>query len=188
VIALWYLKYWPALPELCEAMLHELDSYMRTLCVETIGVMGDRGLVYAKDIRESIRKFNDDQYFLGEAVKALGILGDKDGVALLLELHEETRARIDRLTFDEAMDKERWSIYPIGDITEALINLDPQAARDILAKELANPNPHVYHFTKRAFQLSPLRHDLKMMETSRSALTSFLPKNPKWIFRRHSRS
>ena len=185
-IALLELRYWPALPELREAMLHERDSYMRALCVETIGVMGERGLVYAKDIRESIRKFNDDQYFIGEAVKALGILGDKDGVALLLELYEETRARIDRLTFDEAMDKERWSIYLIGDIAEALIKLDPQTAHDILAMELANPNTHVHHFTKRAFQLSPLRHDAKLIGSSLTATVASLPKDPQWIFRRYS--
>jgi len=187
VIALWYLKYWPALPELREAMLHERDSYMRTLCVEAISVMGERGSMYAKDIQESIRKFNDDQYFIGEAVKALAKLGDASAVPLIQELYEEARARIDRLSFDEAMDKERWFIYLIGDITEALIKLNPQAARDILAMELANPNPHVCHFTKRAFQLSPLRHELDLMESSRSFTVNCLPKDPKLIFLRHNR-
>lgn len=183
-IAIAELKYWPALPELREAMLHEYDSYMRTLCVEAIGVMGKRGLKYAKDIRESIRKFNDDPLYIGYAVGALKKLGDKEAVPLIREVYEMTRERIDQLSFDEAMKSERGFIYLIEDLTEALIRLDPVMARDVLAMELVDPNPHVRHFTHSAFKLSPLRHDAKLINSSYASMVASLPDDPKWIFRR----
>ncbi len=185
VIALLQLEYWPALPELREAMLHEHDSYMRSLCVEAIGLMGKRGLVYAKDIRETLWKFGDDPYFLGYAVGALARLDDKGATSLICEVYEMARERIDRLTFDEAMEKEMWYIYLIEDITSALIKLDPELALGILAKELANPNPHVCHFTHNAFKLSPLRHDAKLIISSLANTVASLPNDPRWIFRRH---
>lgn len=186
VMALCYLKYWPALPELREAMLHERDSYMRLLCVETIGVTGKYGLPFAEDIRCSIKKFHNDPCYLGYAVKALSQLGDINSAPLIRELYEQTRARIDRLTFDEAMEKEISWIYLIDDITLALIKLDPESARDILAMELADPNSHVRHFTTSAFKLSPLKHDAKLIGSSLTTTVASLPKDPRWIFRRHN--
>lgn len=189
VIALNYLKYWPALPELREAMLHEYDTHMRGLCVDTIGVMGERGLQYAKDIRFSITKFDDDHYYQSSAVEALGRLGDIEAVPLLRELYEATRDKIVKLSFDEAMnvEDEKGTMMLIDDISAALIKLDPESAREVLAMELANPNPHVRHFTKRAFGLSPLWHESKMMEDSYSVVLSYLPKDPNWAFQRRCR-
>lgn len=185
VIALSDLRYWPALPELREAMLHEYNSEMRSLCVEAIGMMGKRGLIYATDIRESIRKYSDDPFYLGYAVTALKQLGDKDAVLLIREVYEMARERIDRLTFDEAMKTERGWIYLIEDLTEALIRLDPEMARDILAMELVNPNSHVCHFTCKAFKLSPLRHDAKLIKSSLASAVASMPRDPQWVFRRN---
>lgn len=185
VTALTGLRYWPALPEFREAMLHERDRYMRSLCVEAIGSMGKRALIYAKDIRESIRKFSNEPLYLVYAIEALAKLDDKSAASMLRELYEETRARISRLTFDEAMEKVRDWIYLIEDIVSAIIRLDPDSARDILAMELTDPNSHVRHFVKSAFMFSPLRYDVELIGSSLTSAIASLPEDPRWIFRRH---
>lgn len=188
VIALWMLKYWPALPELREAMLHESDSYLRQLCVETIGVMGARGLSYAKDIRDSITKYYDDQQYQREAVKVLRRLNDIESVSLLRELFEITRSRIDCLPLHEANLKDNGSFMLVYEIITALIKFDPPTAREILAMELIDPNPHVYHFIRNAFKFSSLSQELELIQSSRAAIVSFLPTDPKWIFQRESQA
>lgn len=182
-IAVEFLRYWPALPELREAMLHEHDCHLRHLCVEAIGSMGEHATGYARDVGESIRKFNDPWY-QGAAVKTLGKIGDKTCVPLLRELFEEVRARIDALSFNEVMDREDQSIDLIGDITGAIIRLDPAVGREILAMELASPNPHVRHFVRREFQLSGRWDELKFMESGWSSIVSALPSDSHWVYRR----
>lgn len=173
------LRYWPALPELREAMLHDKDSELRRYCVAAIGAMGKRAYKYRKDICQSILATNDE-FYQEEAVKTLGKLNDKESVPLLCDLFHETCHRINHIPFKEMLKVEQSGLLRlIETIIRTVFLFDQEAARELLAIGLSSDHPCIYHWSKRAFELSDWTF-LDLIEHCPSVKMGFLPKNPHW--------
>jgi len=179
-VALEDLKYWPALPELREAMLHDRNDELRIRCVSTIGVMGERAHKYRSDIRQSILD-SSNEFFQEEAVKTLGKLDDRESVPILRDLFNETCHRIHQISFKESLKVENSGLL---NLIEAIIRtvflFDREAARELLAIGLTDNHPGIYHWSKRAFELTDEWDQLYLMEHCPSILIGFLPNDPRW--------
>lgn len=176
-MALGILKYWPALPEFREVMLHEQDAYLRELCINAISEMGIRAYGYRKDIRQVILD-SDNPYLQEEGVKALAKLNDKNAAPMLQELFYDTISKIEKLSYEEMLRMERIGFSLLMEtILEALQKLDLDAARECLAVGLISNNDHIYYFSKRAFALTKNRFQMGLMARYPSILLGFLPKD-----------
>lgn len=176
-LALGMLKYTPALPDLREAMLHDLDTTLQYYCVRSLGDMPKESFGFRKDIRQAILDSTDD-YFQATAVKVLGALNDEGAVTMLRELFEKLKFEILQITIEEGFKKEyTWKLMLLNNIIETLIKLDIDAAREILALCLDEDFGHVYHYVKRSFLLSTDGDLVKLMEKSPTITAHFLTKN-----------
>lgn len=181
-IALGMLKYWPALPELREVMLHEYDDYLKEICIDAIGEIGLRAYPYRKDLREFIKSSNNP-FSQEEAVKALTRLKDKECVPLLRELFYETVYKIKRIPHKEMFStKNSGLVILLERILQAFIDLDPEIARECLAVGLISENDAVRHYSKRAFVLSKDIFQMRLMDRNPSAILGFLPKDQSYRY------
>lgn len=176
-LALGMIRYWPALPEIREAMLHDPDRDLCIQCIESIGLIGPRARSLAKDIRKVVIE-NHDSYFRATSVEALAELRDPESVPFLRELYEETRSLIHKKSESNLWNYDSWDLLLLRAITEALIKLDKEMARECLAIGLLDANPHVYHHTKSAFWFSRDYYQMKLMDSSWSVAIGFLPSDP----------
>lgn len=181
-IAIGMLKYWPALPELREAMLHDSDWYMRDVCISSLGEMPKHAYQYRKDIL-LVAQTAKVAWVQEEAVQTLKKLNDKDCALALYELYFETRDRIRNAEYKDMSNNERSQLILLRTIVEALIKLDVELAREVLAVGLIDSNPHIWYNTKSAFELTRERHQLKIMRSNFANPLGFLPQNLSWLYR-----
>jgi len=185
-----FFNYYPALPELREAMLHDLDAYFRLGCVDAIGKMGGKAYPYIPDIIKVMQE-DPDFYTRSYAAKALGRLGAKCCLNIIREMYEEVIYLLNRNSrgYDFSKEEDLSKFYSIEEdtdllhlleeIMETLIIIDPKTAKECLALAMLNSNPHIRHFAITAFYTHPVEYHLiaAPMKHSRTAIFNGLPKD-----------
>jgi hypothetical protein len=155
------LKHSSALPELCEAAVHDLDEELRKRSIESIGDMQKLAFNYAPAIAR--RLLLDKSYWVRqEAARALGKIGNTSVVKVLREAIEEVRARAKaswELGHFVSDDKEAQQLCrSYGDVLQdaliSLYRLDASQGREEFSRCADSGCRLVYHHAKNAFMIS----------------------------------
>ncbi len=112
IASLGRIGYHPACPDLREAMLHDLDPYIRGWSATALGRIGDKR--YTGDLIEAARGGQ------GEATDALGLMKDEAAVPALREMLEDSQRDHYLARFTRDYRRATMARNRIMDITEAL--------------------------------------------------------------------
>jgi hypothetical protein len=160
VISLGRIKYYPALPELNEVALHDLDEGMQYEALNAIGRFGKDAQIYERGIVEHMVSLPCN-WVQAQAAKVLGEIGTKLSLNVLKELYEyisgimRVNERRWNMTGEDSYFREMSNVrMGVRRTLQSMIQIDEAIGKKVLEYALQDESMGVRHEAKIVKDLS----------------------------------